>query len=114
MDYYSTLLETLENRFEDIDEVRDISNHGITGGFSGFIYSTELAEFFDRYEDDIAEHLEDMGITVSDLVEDETCWTFQEMKERSVWIVVESWCHLKADEAEEEMLEEGRVGELAV
>ena len=113
MEFYSSLITTLENRFDDPDEIRDISNHGITGGFSGFIYSTELCEFFDRYEDELADHLEDLGVTLSDLVEDETCWTFQEIKEKSVWIVVESWAHIRAEEAEEEMLEEGRVGELA-
>ena len=113
MEFMTTLLLTLINRFDDPDEIRDISTYGISGGFSGFIYSTELAEFFDRFEDEIADHLEDLGVTLSQLVEDETRWTFQEMKEKSVWIVAESYCHRKADEAEEEMLEEMKVGELA-
>ncbi len=101
MEFFSTLLLTLAARFDDPDEIRDISNHGITGGFSGFIYSTELAEFFDRFEDEIADELEEIGVTLSQLVEDETCWTFQEVKEKSVWIVVEMYCHRRVDEMDE-------------
>ncbi len=101
MEFFSTLLLTLANRFDDPDEIRDISNHGISGGFSGFIYSTELAEFFDRFEDEIADELEALDVTLSQLVEDESRWTFQEIKEKSVWIVVEMYAHRRVDEMDE-------------
>lgn len=98
MKFYPTLNETLAKRFEPgtedgISEIRDISNHGITGGFGGFIYSTELAEFFDEFESEIEDRIGDMGLTPNDIVEDIDYWTIQELKEKSVWIVVESWCH---------------------
>ncbi len=111
MEFFSTLLLTLANRFDDPDEIRDISTYGISGGFSGFIYSTELCEFFDRFEDEIADELEDMCITLSDLVEDESRWTFQEIKEKSVWIVVEAYCHRRVDEMDE-IIEEANALEM--
>ena len=97
-----SLVQALEERFTDMDEVRDIANHGIMGGFNGFIYSSELCEFFDEYQDDIEDYLDDMGYAPNDIVGDTTCWTFQELKERSVWIVVESWCHAMVDEMDED------------
>ena len=93
-----SLVQALEERFTDSDEIRDIVNHGIDGGFDGFIYSTELAEFFEEHEDEIEDVLNDLGMTLDDIVPDPTSWTFQELKERSVWIVVESWCHNQVDE----------------
>ena len=97
-----TNLETaLNTRFDDPSEVCDVANHGITGGFSGFIYSTELAEFFDEHESDIEDLLHDMDITLNDIVQDPESWTYQEVKERSVWIAVEEYCCRKADELEQ-------------
>ena len=98
MKFYPTLHETLENRFTDPDEIRDISQYGIDGGFSGFIYSSELYEFFEQFESDIEDVLDDLGFTLNDIVQDKDSWTFQEVRERAVWIVVESWCHAMADE----------------
>ena len=97
-----SLVQALEERFTDPDEIRDIVNHGIDSGFDGFLYSTELAEFFEEHEDDIEDYLNDMGMTLNDIIPDPTCWTYQELKERSVWIAVESWCHCKVDELENE------------
>ena len=53
MKFYPTLEETLARRFDDNDEVIDITNHGITGGFNGFIYTYEINEFFDEFENEI-------------------------------------------------------------
>ena len=97
MDVMSTLNrlnQALDARFngtEGLQELEDITKHGMAGGVSGFIYSTELAEFFDEHENAIEETLTDMDIRLEDLVKDQTSWTFQEVKERSVWIVVEEY-----------------------
>ena len=97
-----SLAKALDERFLSDEDGRsdlvDIVNHGIASGFSGFIYSTELAEFFDEHESDIEDMLDDMDITLNDIVQDPQSWTFQEVKERSVWIVVENYCHCMFDE----------------
>ena len=50
MDFKHTLNETLEARFTDVDEMNDIVNHGIKGGFHGFIYTYEINEFFNEVQ----------------------------------------------------------------
>ena len=95
MKFYPTLAETLARRFEDMDEVRDISNHGIQGGFNGFLYNYEINEFFNEFESEIEDYLDDLGYTFSDLVKDEV--SFQGIRNKCVWIVVEAFCHHKVD-----------------
>ena len=97
MKFYPTLDETLSKRFEPgtedgLSEIRDISNHGIDGGFSGFIYHYEINEFFNEFESEIEDRLEDMGFSVADLCDNKSI-TFQELRTKCVWAVVESWCH---------------------
>ena len=98
MKFYPTLIETLENRFDDPSEIQDIVNHGMDCGWHGFTYSTELYEFFEQFESEIEDHLHDMGYTLNDLVADSNSWTFQEVREKSVWNVVASWCCMKVED----------------
>jgi hypothetical protein len=37
----------------DADEIKDVANYGCAGGVNGFIYYTEINEFFDAYEEQI-------------------------------------------------------------
>ena len=90
----------LADRFTDFDEIRDVANYGCIAGVNGFIYSTELNQVFDRFENEIIDLCEQLEVPISDLVEDETCWTIQEVKEKSVWIAVEYYCASKALEGE--------------
>ena len=95
MKFYPTLQETLARRFEDMDEVRDISNHGINCGYSGFLYTYEINAFFDEFESEIEEYMFDMvgdGWLV-DIANKSS--NMQDMINTVVWIVVESWCHNK-------------------
>ena len=97
MKFYPTLSETLARRFDDMDEVRDISNHGMDCGWSGFIYSYELNKFFDEFESEIEDYMFDMvgdGWLV-DIANKSS--NMQDMINTVVWIVVESWCHHKVD-----------------
>lgn len=50
-----------------LDSVEDINNHGINGGFGGFIYYTDTVKFFKTYRKDILAMAEDMA---NDLGED--------------------------------------------
>ncbi len=94
----------LDQRFdgsEGLEELETITTHGMSGGVSGFIYSTELAEFFDKHESAIEETVTDMNIRLENLVKDSTSWTCQEVKESAVWLVVEEYANLRvADELE--------------
>ena len=100
------LFAALEERFDDIEEVRDIARHGMSGGFSGFIYSSELYEFYDKYEDCIEEYLYEMGVKLHELVDTEQFYTIQELKEKSIWRCVELWAQDKVYTLENELSEE--------
>ena len=104
MNTLNRLNQALDARFngtEGLQELEDITKHGMAGGVGGFIYSTELAEFFDKHESAIEETVTDMNIRLDNLVKDSTSWTFQEVKESSVWLVVEEYANLRvADELE--------------
>ena len=101
MKFYPTIDETLTNRFEPhtedgLSEIRDIVNHGIMGGFSGFIYTHEIVEFFNEFKYEIETRLDDMGLTVNDLTDDGDI-DFDMLMTKAVWIVVESWCAYTLD-----------------
>ena len=89
----NALTEALNARFDgDTAEMLDVAKYGCIAGVSGFIYSTELAEFYDEHEDDI-EHVLDMhDVRLHDLVKDDEFYTIQELKEQAVWFVVEDYC----------------------
>lgn len=57
---YKTLINAVINRI-GLDSVEDVVNHGINGGFSGFIYYSETHAFAMKYRKDIIRMLEDMA-----------------------------------------------------
>ena len=91
---YTALQLALMERFEDMAEVRDIAEYGMSQGIGGFIYSTELAEFYDKHAEDIETILDSCDIRLHDLVDDQEFYTIQEVKEKSVWFVVEDYCQM--------------------
>ena len=48
----------LDHEFE-LDELKDIVNHGMSAGVSGFIYYHETRDIFDKHDDEIQEYLSD-------------------------------------------------------
>lgn len=44
---------------EVVQTAQDICDHGIAGGFSGFIYYSETEDFFNRHETRITDYFED-------------------------------------------------------
>ena len=92
-----SLNSALAARFTDASEIKDVARYGCSGGVSGFIYSTELAVFFDEHEDEIEDMMDDYGITYQDLVPE--AQTMQQYKEAAVWFAVECYCQsLEMDE----------------
>ena len=106
MKFYPTLDETLANRFEPgtddgVAELRDIVNHGMSGGVSGFIYYHEINEFFNEFETEI----EDI---MFEIYGDGWLWdqaketvNMQELRGTIVWAVVENWAFNALDRIQE-------------
>ncbi len=106
MDFFRPTLEaTLDARFSDpdyLDELKDICVHGMSSGFNGFIYSSELYDFFERYEDEIEDLLADADIALSQLVSRDETWTLQEIREKATWAAVELYAFNKINKEEED------------
>ena len=93
----SPMYDALAERFDDMDEIKDVAEYGCAAGVSDFIYSSELASFFDRYEDEIETELDAYGLTYDDLVDTTDFWTMQECKEQAVWAIVELYCQQRVE-----------------
>jgi hypothetical protein len=88
----------LNNEF-DVDQLKDIVNHGMSGGVGGFIYTASNVAIFDDNDDEIQDYLSDwchdnsvgassfayFGKDIEDIAQ---------LKSALVWAYVE----LKADE----------------
>ena len=51
---------------ELIQQLKDITNHGIDGGFGGFIYYSETTSFFNENRKEIIELVKDMSFELGD------------------------------------------------
>ena len=91
------MFDALAERFDDMDEIKDVAEYGCAAGVSGFIYSTELAEFFDKYEDEIECELDSYGLKYDDLLDTSEFYTMQELKEKAVWSIVELYCQQRVE-----------------
>tara|TARA_Y100000996_G_C22512565_1_gene639041 strand:- start:25 stop:369 length:345 start_codon:yes stop_codon:yes gene_type:complete len=89
----------------DVDELKDIVNHGMSGGVSGFIYTRECVDKFNEHDDEIEEYLSDwwfdnigerdyIGMIADGGHNQHPVGSVDELKNRMVWSYVE----LKADE----------------
>ena len=90
--HMTALNDALDRRFDDMAEIMDVAKYGCAAGVSDFIYSTELSEFFNEHETDIEDVLDHMDVKLHDLVSDPEYYSFQELKEKAVWFVVENYC----------------------
>ena len=97
MKIYPTLEETLAKRFDDMSEVIDIIHHGADTGVSDFTYTYDINSFWNEFESEIEDHYYDIyGNTwMTDLTEGLT--SFNELRARLVWGVVEEFCIRKND-----------------
>ena len=107
--YTEALTAALNDRFDDIDEIRDIATHGCEGGVSGFIFYKDTREFFEKYEDDIEDVCYDiLGIDyLQQLSKGETC--ILGLINALVWFTVQAYCQTVVNERDtlhdEEMAE---------
>ena len=85
----------LQERFEGVegtDELRDITEHGLSGGVYGFIYYHELYTLFIDHDKEILDYVvEHTGMTFSDLAMN--CDGLDDLAQKAVWTYVECWAH---------------------
>ena len=93
--YTEALTAALNDRFDDIDEIRDIAAHGCEGGVSGFTYYKDTREFFDKFEDDIEDVCYDIlgNDFLAILAKGETC--ILGLINAMVWFTVQAYCQNK-------------------
>ena len=96
--------DALTARFDDADEIKDVANYGCAGGVNGFIYYSETSKFFDEYEDEIYDYLNDAGFSMKNFVHSGS--TISTLKNDLVWCAVECWCQAQdtANQLEREAL----------
>jgi hypothetical protein len=90
----TSLHEALTARFTDATEIQDVANHGCQGGVNSFIWNHEVCEFFDQYEEEIYDYLNDCEMSMIDFVDRNGGSTITTLKVNMVWAVVEQWCHV--------------------
>ena len=83
----------------DVDQLRDIVNHGMSAGVSGYIYYRETNAIFDEHDDVIQDYLSDWchdnSVGASSFAYfAPDCEDITQLKQKLVWSYVE----LKADE----------------
>ena len=94
----SRLTKALDERFDDIQEVKDVADHGCEGGVSGFIYYSETRKFFDEYQEEIEQELEDLyGVDyLKQILNTSPIFDVTQLKNYMVWAAVSSYCTDKA------------------
>ena len=109
--YTEELTKALAERFDDIEEIKDIAAHGCSGGVSGFIYHKDTNQFFDDHEDAVEDVCYDIlgKDWIAELSRLGGCLDIMSLKTTAVWFVVELYCQTVVNELntlhDEEMAE---------
>jgi hypothetical protein len=98
---YGQLLEAIKKHAPSLDaeDFKQISEHGIDGGFNGFIYYADTVKFFDRNEQLIEDFIHDAAIdggydSIFEMCSaSKTVHTINEFKNWCSWYVAESVAH---------------------
>jgi len=100
--YTEELTKALSERFDDLDEIKDVARHGCSGGVSGFIYHKDTNQFFDDHEDSIEDVCYDIlgDDWIAEIARLGGCLDIMSLKTTAVWFVVELYCQNAAEEAE--------------
>ena len=98
------VMEALDERFDNMDELKDIARHGCEGGVNGFIYDHELREFFYTHEDEIEFIMDYNSVTYNDL--DVNPKSIQSYITKAVWYIVHKYAESQVYTHECELNEE--------
>jgi len=94
----SRLTDALDERFDDLDEVKDVAKYGCEVGVSGFIYYYETRKFFFEHEDEIEEQMSDIYCGdnyIFEISHDENL-SVNQLINKIVWIIVFNYCQDKS------------------
>ena len=93
----SRLTDALDERFDDLDEVKDVANYGCGAGVSGFIYYNETRKFFFEHEDEIEDQMDELyfGDNYINEITDGDNTTVNCLINKIVWIIVEDYCRTR-------------------
>ena len=86
---------------DDKSTLSDIRNHGVDGGFCGFVYYADTIEFYDNNKADIlnlaSEYAEEFGQSISEMIASFNCVesTMQEVESFLLGLDDENNTHLK-------------------
>ena len=99
----SRLTDALDERFNDLDEIKDVVNHGCAAGVGGFIYYSETRKFFFEHEDEIEVIMNNLyfGDNYFKQITGDDYMPMYQLINKIVWIVVENYCQDKLNQAEE-------------
>jgi len=84
----------------ELDQLRDICNHGMAGGVGGFIYTKELEEKFDEWSDEILMTCDQWSDDVDGtcamqwIIRNDNDYHYDQIKSDLVWMYME----IKANE----------------
>lgn len=66
---YKNLINAVVCRV-DLDNVENIVNHGISGGYSGFMYYNDTVAFWRKYRNDITTHMKNFASDLDESIGD--------------------------------------------
>jgi len=94
----SRLTDALDERFDDLDEVKDVANYGCSGGVSGFIYYNETLDFFNKHQEDIEDTLQVLigDNYIEELSKRNGVVHMRQLINKMVWYIVEDYCQSKS------------------
>ena len=100
--YTEELTKALADRFDNIEEIKDVASHGCSGGVSGFIYHKDTNQFFDDHEDAVEDVCYDIlgKDWIAELSRLGGCLDIMSLNTTAVWFVVELYCQNVVEEAE--------------
>ena len=101
----SRLFDALDERFDDLDEVKDVAEYGCSGGIGGFTYYSETRAFFFEHEDEIEDYLDTIygDELLPSLIKDNS--TINNLINAMVWCVVEDYCRCRWGKHEDSLLD---------
>jgi hypothetical protein len=92
---YKTLINAVINRI-GMDSVEDVINHGIDGGFGGFVYYRDTCAFYSRHKKDILrmanETAENLGENLMEMIGSFNCLKYYDCR-------TEKWTESEGHEA---------------
>ena len=101
----SRLFDALDERFDDVEECKDVANYGCGAGVGGFIYYSETRAFFFEHEDEIEDYLDNIygDELLPSLIKNNP--TINSLINAMVWCVVEDYCRCRWGKHEDSLLD---------